>query len=81
MSQYKFKQLPLGGSPQPLKIDTWVNTQEGQRSNWCKYAENAYKYNHFFHLSSFANLIMSETIVNRHSAMQRAKDVINLCLK
>ena len=47
--------------------------QEGQWSNWGKFVENAYKYNHFFSLSEFANLIMSETVVNGHSVMQRAK--------
>ena len=34
-----------------INLTHGFDTQEGQRSNWCKYAENAYKYNHFFSLS------------------------------
>ena len=34
-----------------INLTHGFDTQEGQRSKWCKYAENAYKYNRFFSLS------------------------------
>ena len=57
-----------------IKLTHGFYTQKGQRSNWCKYAENAYTYNHFLSLTQFVTLIMNVTIVNRHSVMQRDED-------
>ena len=34
-----------------INLTHGFDTQEGQRSKWCKYAENAYNYNPFFSLS------------------------------
>ena len=34
-----------------INLTNGFDTQEGQRSKWCKYAENAYQYKRFFSLS------------------------------
>ena len=47
-----------------IKLTRGFDTKKGQRSNWGKYAENAYKYSHFLSLYKFA--ILNGTIVNRH---------------
>ena len=60
---------------------TRVYTQKGQRSNWCRYAENAYTYNHFLSLTLFVNLILNVTNINRQSVMQRTEDCHLRCVK
>ena len=47
-----------------IKLTRGFDTKKDQRSNWGKYAENAYKYSHFLSLYKFA--ILNGTIVNRH---------------
>ena len=63
-----------------IRLKHGFDTQKGQRSNWCKYAENAYKYNLLLSLYQFANLIMNETIVNRYIVLCRMDEDCYLLL-